>query len=144
MEIKVIRDILTENSTTGKLLIDDEFWCYTLEDKTRDRKVYGQTCIPKGRYQVDMIYWDEKKGYYPHLCKVPGYTGILIHKGNTKNDTLGCILVGMNRGEDRISNCAPAFTPLRQQIRDAVSSDEEVWIEISEAENAEDKRTSTA
>jgi len=143
MDIRVIRDILTDESTTGQLFINDEFWCFTLEDKTRDAKKYGKTCIPLGRYQVDMVYWDEKKGYYPHLMKVPGYTGILIHKGNTKEDTLGCILVAMNRGKDRISNCAPAFTPLRKQIREAVDAGEEVWVEVTQDVDAVDERTST-
>jgi len=143
MEIIVVRDILTDDSTTGQLFIENKFWCYTLEDKTRDAKKYGKTCIPLGRYQIDMIYWDDKKGYYPHLKKVPGYTGILIHKGNTKEDTLGCILVAMNRSKDRISNCNPAFVPLRKQIREAVDADEEVWINVIQSENAVDERTST-
>jgi hypothetical protein len=142
MEIDVLRDLLTDNTTTGKMLVNDHFHCYTLEDKTRDKKVYGETCIPCGRYKVTMHYWEKHKAWYPMLNNVPGYAGILIHKGISKKDTLGCVLVGMDKGKDSISNCAQAFDPLKQDIVDALKT-EEVWINVKLAEDLKDERTST-
>jgi hypothetical protein len=141
MKLKLVRDTLTDNTTTGKLYVNDRFWCYTLEDKTRNHKVYGETCIPTGTYDVDMYYWAKHGKTYPHLCDVPNFSGILIHKGSSKDDTMGCILVGMDRAEDRISNCAQAFDPLRWNIEAALQT-EEVTIEIVEDQNATDTRTS--
>lgn len=143
MELKVKREILTDNTTIGKLYLNGKNFCYTLEDKTRDKKVWGETCIPQGRYQIEMIYWPRHKKYFPHLRNVPQFSGILIHKGNNKSDTLGCILVGMDRDTDVISNCAQAFDPLKGLIEEALDAKEEVWIEVAQAEDAIDERTST-
>jgi hypothetical protein len=58
MQIKVVRKEFTEKSTIGELFIDNNFFCYTLEDKVRaetEAKVYGQTAIPKGKYEVIVL-----------------------------------------------------------------------------------------
>ena len=38
--------------TAGSLFIDNTWFCYTLEDKVRDVKVYGKTAIAYGTYEV--------------------------------------------------------------------------------------------
>lgn len=143
MKLRVVRDTLTDNSTTGKLYVNDRFWCYTLEDKTRDQKVYGETCIPCGVYRIDLYFWTKHGMWYPRLFGVPGFSEILIHKGNSKMDTKGCILVGMDRADDQISNCAQAYDPLRSNIVAALKV-EEVFIEVVEAEDASDFRSTTS
>lgn len=57
MEIKVVRDVLTENSTTGKLFVNGVFECFTLEDKVRtgdEKRIKGATAIPYGKYKVTL------------------------------------------------------------------------------------------
>jgi hypothetical protein len=142
MELKLIRDDLTDDSTTGKLYVNGSFWCYTLEDKTRDHKVYGETCIPLGTYPIYLWFWPKHQKWYPRLRNVPEFEGILIHKGTNKNDTLGCILVGMDRGKDLIFNCQQAYDPLVGTIEEVLKV-EEVFIEVTQAEDAIDERTST-
>lgn len=49
--------------------------------------------IPARDY-VACFYNHQKHGYCYELQMVPGHTGILIHVGNTKMDTEGCLLPG--------------------------------------------------
>jgi len=105
--------------TIGKLYIDGKYFCDTLEDKDRGlkdsmteeyiklNKVYGETAIPSGTYVVNMNIVSPKYsnfnkygwakpygGKIPRLMDVKGFDGVLIHPGNTTEDTKGCILVG--------------------------------------------------
>lgn len=105
MQIKVIRKEFTDKSTIGELFIDNNFFCYTLEDKVRainEPKVYGQTAIPKGKYELIINYSNRFKQQMPLLLKVQGFEGIRIHKGNTDVDTHGCILLGKSKSKDFI------------------------------------------
>jgi hypothetical protein len=94
MKLKLLREKSSDDTTIGKLYINEEFFCYTLEDKVRDKKVYGETAIPAGTYKV-LITWSPRfKRQLPLLVDVPRFDGIRIHPGNTHKNTEGCILVG--------------------------------------------------
>lgn len=116
MEIKVIRKEFTENSTIGEMSIDGEFFCYTLEDRIREVKVYGETAIPYGRYKVNITMSNRFKRMMPLLIDVPGFEGVRIHNGNTDKDTHGCILVGMSKSKDFIGMSKIAFQKLMAKI----------------------------
>lgn len=62
-----------------------------------ETKVYGQTAIPTGEYQITITYSNRFKKLMPLLNNVPGFAGIRIHTGNTDKDSDGCILVGKNK-----------------------------------------------
>jgi hypothetical protein len=94
MNVQVIRETFTSNSTIGKMYIGGRFFCYTLEDVDRDKnkdgdlndigeqKVYGQTAIPKGKYDVIINMSNRFKVLMPLIQNVPGFEGIRIHNGN--------------------------------------------------------------
>ena len=112
MHLRLDRDWPDSERTIGRLYNDDAFLCYTLEDRVRpagEAKVYGETAIPAGTYAVVLDYSPKFKRILPHVLNVPGFEGIRFHGGNTEADTLGCILVGMERDAARIHNCAPAL-----------------------------------
>lgn len=116
MELTLKRIAKKDTYTIGKLYVDDEYFCDTLEDKDRGLtfdmpledikkvKVYGQTAIPTGRYQVVMNMSTRFKKVMPLLLNVPGFDGIRIHSGNTAADTQGCILLGQNKVVGKVIN----------------------------------------
>lgn len=108
MELLVKRIAKRNTYTIGKLYINGEYFCDTLEDTDRNlsskmsvseiskKKIYGRTAIPTGTYTVIWNYSNKFRKMMPLLMNVPGYAGVRIHAGNTDKDTLGCILVGKN------------------------------------------------
>jgi hypothetical protein len=121
MYLQLIRESFTSKSTEGKIFINGEFVCYTLEDKDRfleegiNEKVYGETAIPRGTYEVVLSKSNRFKKILPEILEVPGYTGIRIHSGNKPEDSEGCILVGLNntKAEDNwVGSSKPALTKL--------------------------------
>ena len=114
MNLLLKRDIFTDNSTTGKLFINGEFFCYTLEDKDRGlndgmnvltikaKKIWGLTAIPKGTYDLRISLSNRFKRLLPEILNVKGFEGIRIHRGNYAGNSLGCILVGAKRGADAV------------------------------------------
>lgn len=140
MELVVNREFKGLTCTIGSLFVNDQFECYTLEDVVREIpgkpvsswKIYGQTAIPRGRYEVD-ITMSPHFGYAtPELLNVPGYTGVRIHPGNTDRDTDGCILVGDTKDEhgEFIGNSRDAWEKLMVKIKAAIAAGEKVYITI--------------
>ena len=140
MEIIIERKYLKSKYTIGDLYIVEngsKKWIFnTLEDCVRDlnrngqfdngeKKVYGETAIPFGRYEVELNVKSPKysnfakypwakpyDGCLPRLKNVNGFEGILIHVGNTQQDTLGCILVGYNTIKGQLTDSRNAFALL--------------------------------
>ncbi|RMF46267.1 MAG: hypothetical protein D6751_05485 [Deltaproteobacteria bacterium] len=93
----------TQDSTLSALYSpDNQFLGFVIEDGPRPVKVPGKTRIPAGTYSV----WPRKHGgFYEKYRKefghefaielqdVPGFSDILIHIGNTVEDTRGCLLI---------------------------------------------------
>jgi len=109
MKLELIRKEFTEHSTIGDLLIDGQFFCFTLEDVVRDVKIPGQTAIPYGSYEVITDYSNRFKKVMPLLLNVPGFDGVRIHSGNTDKDTEGCVLIGFTKTKDFIGESKKAF-----------------------------------
>jgi hypothetical protein len=129
MELLLKRLHKTDKSTIGELKVNNTFECYTLEDVEREEKVYGETAIPKGRYEIVISYSNRFKKFMPLLLNVPKFEGIRIHAGNTAKNTLGCILVGKSRGENQISNSRLAYESLFVKLKNA-SKKEKIFITI--------------
>lgn len=155
MEISLKRIARRNAYTIGHLYIAGQYVCDTLEDTdralsarmgadwVRKFKVQGRTAIPTGRYRLDLNTPSPRFGgqeYYKRVCAgcpprvigVPGFDGILIHAGNTAEDTEGCILVGQNREVGRVLNSRDTLaTLMREWLTPAKIGGQEVWITIS-------------
>ena len=142
MELKLKREVFTDNSTIGSLYVDGVFECYILEDKDRGIndtltleqimrvKVYGKTCIPYGRYEVDWTMSARFKKMMPILLNVTGWSGIRIHAGNSEIDSLGCLLCGRLKLNDRISESTLATNRLYKKIEAAKKQGQRIFITI--------------
>lgn len=127
MELKLIREDFTEDSTIGKLYINEVFHCYTLEDKVREVKIKNITAIPKGKYEVIISYSNRFKQMMPLLLNVPNFQGVRIHWGNYSKDTEGCILVGDTKKVNFIGNSKTQYSKLFKILRNCK---EKIYLEI--------------
>ena len=142
MKLLLKRIFLGKDYTIGKLHINGVYFCDTLEDKNRDhnkdgilsgpgeQKVYGETAIPYGEYEIIVDYSPAFKRRLPRLLDVPHFSGILIHRGNTARDTAGCILVGENKVKGKVINSTPYEVKLTNILEDAKRRGEKVTIKI--------------
>lgn len=129
--------------TIGKLYIDGQYFCDTIEDKDRGLtqnmsldaikriKVANETAIPTGTYKVtlnvvspkygskDFYKKNANKGRVPRLLNVPGYEGVLMHCGNTAQDSSGCVIVGRNKAVGKVLESKETFTALYKVLQSA-------------------------
>ena len=146
MTLELKRIFKGENYTIGRLFIDGEYFCDTLEDPVRQLdsikdKIYSETAIPAGKYKVSMSIVSPKYsirksynwcgGRLPRLIDVPFFEGILIHSGNTPDHTAGCILVGENKIKGQVINSMNTLKNLWVKLNVADEVGEEIWIDIS-------------
>jgi hypothetical protein len=137
MLIKITRKYFTSKSTIGLVSVDGVKCGFSLEDVARPDgvKVYGETAIPAGEYQVTIDYSNKFKKLMPHILDVPNFTGIRIHKGSTPESTSGCVLVGLRKGPDMIYDCAATYDYIYGSIEKALANKEKVTIWIINAPN---------
>ena len=140
MELELKRDsVHTEGFTLGKLYIGGACAAQTLEDEVREVegqpveswKIKHETAIPRGRYRVTIEHSPRFGKDLPRLHDVPGYQGVLIHSGNTVEDTSGCILVGIERYRETVTNSRLALHDVMTDIQEALNAGEQVWITVS-------------
>lgn len=143
MKLTVKREQPKDTYTPGKLYIDDQFFCFTLEDLDRgltqdmsigeiqSKKIYGETAIPKGTYKITLdvvspkfsqypFYMEVCQGKIPRLVDVPGYEGVLIHVADGwKKDKLlqGCIGIGERQADGSLYNGKETFKRLYNIIK---------------------------
>ena len=148
MKLEVIRFNKGKDSTNGILFdVTNErrFLCYTLEDESRTKKVPGETCIPEGEYCLGFRTVGGFDAKYAHrfadihmgmleVLDVPNFKYILIHCGNTDEDTAGCLLLGDSQENNNIKEngfigrSTQAYYRVYQEVAEAIEKKEEVTI----------------
>lgn len=90
-QLTLIRDVKGDKAILGKLYLNGAIVCYTLENASK--------AIPTGLYMVQNSKSPKFKRELPLIWNsgVSSSRGIRMHRGNTVNDSQGCILVGMWR-----------------------------------------------
>ncbi len=143
MELR--RMVRKETYTAGRLYVNGVYVCDTIEDTDRDidrngrfdggeAKVYAQTAIPNGTYRVTLEHSPKFSPRYggrkvPRLHGVPHFEGILIHTGNTADDSAGCIIVGTAAASGQVTGSLAAFDKLLRML-DRVADGEGISIKV--------------
>ena len=138
MILVLLRHPSTPIATIGRLWMDGEPFCWTLEDPVRERpgvpvsdwKIPGKTAIPAGRYGVVLTMSPRFKRELPLLVDVPGFAGVRIHAGNRATDTEGCILPGMDRGDDFVGRSKEAEAALIYRLSAARTRGDPVTLDV--------------
>jgi len=144
MNLILTRHLYTPDVTLGKLFADGLELC-TLEEPwaadpdgpggQRRQKSRRESCVPDGEYilfphtgQKFRKVWvlvNPGLGVYRYDFDIPmgqkwGRSAVLIHSGNTTDDILGCILVGLTHGKlgdmDAVLNSRVALDQLRTKL----------------------------
>ena len=115
MKLRLVRRWLTQTSTGGELWLGDKVLCYTLE-KPLGLNRPNLDAIPYGAYSVVLAWSPHFSAFLPKLLNVPGRTGILLHKGNTAEDTEGCILLGTDLMPNHLLGSVPAFDSVMSKL----------------------------
>lgn len=153
MKLTLKRIAKRDTYTIGRLYINGEYFCDTLEDKDRglkqsmslseikSKKVYGKTAIPAGEYEITLHIISpkySKKPWFvkfcgakmPRILNIPGYDGVLIHEGNSDKDTCGCVLVGKNTVVGKVLESKNTFAKFYPILKAASDKGERITINI--------------
>ena len=91
LTLTLVRVGQSDRGTFGVLRYEDVPFALTLELPWKDNAP-NESCIPTGQY-ICRRTRSPKFGETFSVTSVPDRTNILFHKGNTIEDTAGCILV---------------------------------------------------
>lgn len=156
MELKLVRKYCKDEYTIGQLFVIENgkaIWVAdTLEDKVRDynkdgdlldegeEKVYSQTAIPYGKYEVKMTispkfknrYWAAiYGGIVPLIDNVKHFTGIRFHPAKTTADLSGCVGVGRNTLKGQLTQSTDMYFNLMDNyLIPAMNRNESITLEI--------------
>lgn len=137
---------------------------YSVEDEVRyGPKIHGETAIPAGTYDVitrispkfsNTFLWSDSKklliaatdkvkystitDFKPHelfwIQNVPGFQYILIHWGNTDDDSDGCIIVGSSlgviKGQEAVVSSRTFYKQMYNRIYPRYKNGEKISITI--------------
>ena len=138
MLLTVNRFTSDSDATLSTVSIDGAFECFGLEDEHRIDKVPGETRIPSGFYSVRLRtvggfhanysarFADIHQGML-QVMDVPGFEFILIHVGNTDEDTAGCLLTGCNANTSQnlsVGSSVLAYKRLYRKVIEAANADQ--------------------
>lgn len=134
MKLGLTRTLMADYWTGGWISVDGIRMCVSLELPVRDG--LPGSAIPEGIYPInlrpspkflalsidpkltmrDRGYWERYAGAMPHIDGIDKRSDIMLHPGNTPEDTDGCVLVGQQMQTAYITNSRLAFSVLYANI----------------------------
>lgn len=122
MRIEIIRRYTGKTCVIGKFKVFDDndellFQCFSLEEDKEGLESGKDLRIPAGVYSLkrhspsrfektlrEITGKNDSEMINVYNENVPSSRAILIHWGNTDKDTEGCILLGMEKSSESVSN----------------------------------------
>lgn len=135
MKLDIYRKIFGPKSTPGKLSVDAQYFCHTLELSWLDN-AENVSCIPAGIYPVTVNMSAAHGKRMPEILDVPNRSGVRFDIANYPHQLLGCVAVGMECGTDMVAGSTAAWLDLYQKIDNALKSGDTVTLEIHDPEVA--------
>ena len=107
----LVREKRTEKAILGRLFLGGVVIAYTLENASK--------AIPAGLYSIENSVSPKFKRELPLVYNkdVPAKRGVRIHVGNSWKDSCACVLVGMGRKGDKLTESQPAETMVTMLCR---------------------------
>lgn len=101
--------------------------CDTIEHPVRPFEQFrrGKTAIPAGRYRLLLTLSPRFHRALPLLANVPNFLGIRIHRGNSVDDSRGCILPGKYVGGGQLIQSTKAEKDVI-----ALMDEQDNWLEV--------------
>ena len=157
MKLDVLRFQYGIDATNSLLFVDEVFECYGLEDEIRlEKKIMSETAIPKGEYEIkfrtvggyhsrEKARYDKKfgAGWHKGMLELQdvkndkmSFKYVLIHSGNTDENTSACYLVGQTQQDldmskdGFIGSSRLAYESLYPKVRDALVNGEKVTMKF--------------
>lgn len=135
MHVKVVRFNEAGGATLSCVTINGVAECFFLEPGYHEEKIKGITRIPAGTYKLGVRaeggFHNRYKRKFPRMHKgmlevkdVPNFKYVLIHIGNTKDDTEACSLPGTspNLGaSNTVSSSTVAYKKLYPKLMAAAT-----------------------
>jgi hypothetical protein len=130
------RDFANATTTVGLLTHQGRRICRTLEDKVRPKGIFvpRQTAIEEGIYEVIVTRSPRMQRLTGLLKKVPhqGEGLIRIHRGETAEESYGCILVGLTAKNWQLDGCKEAEDKVTSLLLDMLRKGK-VYIQVVNA-----------
>jgi hypothetical protein len=147
MKIRIETIMTNAKCLLGRMVIDGQFQCFTLENPIRKEKIKGETAIPATMTKLGLRKdspmakrYDARYARIKHdgmlwLLNVVDFTYVYFHVGNTIHNTDGCILVGMGANVDEdgaamLTSSSIAYVKIYQLIKAAIDRGEDVMVEV--------------
>ena len=157
MKLDVLRFQYGIDATNSLLFVDSVFECYGLEDEIRlEKKIMSETAIPEGEYEIkfrtvggyhtrEKARYDKKfgAGWHKGMLELQdvkndkmSFKYVLIHSGNSDENTAGCYLVGQTQQDldmskdGFIGSSRLAYESLYPKVRDALLNGEKVTMKF--------------
>lgn len=142
LHFTLIRKYRKEAYTIGQLFENGAFLCNTIEDRDRGLnnnmsasailkiKVPGETAIPTGTYRLDVNESPKFKRDLIEIVGVPGYSGVRIHKGNTAQDSAGCVIPGINTEKGKVTDSTKYEEMLTRKVKAAIAKNDDCFLTI--------------